>query len=340
MMILAGDIGGTKTHLALFRVEREQLIQVRQEIFPSKAYAGLEEVIQKFLLKSEGSIESACFGVAGPVIKGRCETTNLPWVVDAEQIGKQFGIPSVVLLNDLEATAYGALGLTEKEYCIINQGQTDLQGNRVVIAAGTGLGEAILFWDGLGFRASASEGGHTDFAPRNPIEINLLEYLLKSFDRVSYERVLSGQGLFSIYRFLRDTGYGEEPPWLSVRLAGEDPAAVISEAALARKADLCVRTLEMFVSIYGAEAGNLALKSMATGGVYIGGGIAPKILNKLLDGTFMKGFLDKGRYVSFMSRIPIWVILNEKTALLGAAKFSLLTSAEKKKWALDVHPDN
>jgi glucokinase len=325
-MILAGDIGGTKTYLALFRAEGGQLIQVRQEIFSSQAYAGLEEVIQKFLLKSEGSIESACFGVAGPVIKGRCETTNLPWVVDAEQIGKQFGIPSVALLNDLEATAYGALGLTEKEYCIINQGRTDIQGNRAVIAAGTGLGEAILFWDGVGFRASASEGGHTDFAPRNSIEINLLEYLLKSFDRVSYERVLSGQGLFDIYRFLRDTGHGVEPPWLSVKLAAGDPAAVISEVALARKADLCVKALEMFVSIYGAEAGNLALKSMATGGVYIGGGIAPKILDALLDGRFLKAFLDKGRYSQLMGQIPVRVILNEKAAILGAARFSLLTS--------------
>jgi len=323
-MILAGDIGGTKTILVLFRVEGDQLIQVQQEIFSSQAFAGLEEVIQKFLLKYEGPIESACFGVAGPVLDGKSKTTNLSWIVDSEKIGKAFGIPKVVLLNDLEATAYGALGLTEKEYYILNQGQTVLQGNRAVIAAGTGLGEAILFWDGLGFRASASEGGHTDFAPRNSIEIGLLEYLLKSFDRVSYERVLSGQGLFNIYRFLRDTGHGEEPAWLSVRLASEDPAAVISEAALARKADLCVKTLEMFVSIYGAEAGNLALKSMSTGGVYIGGGIAPKILNALLDGRFMKSFIDKGRYSTLMGQIPVRVILNENTALLGAARHAFL----------------
>ncbi|MBI5747321.1 MAG: glucokinase [Nitrospirae bacterium] len=324
-MILAGDIGGTKTHLILFRVEGGQLIQIRQEIFPSQAYAGLEEVIQGFLLKSEGAIDSACFGVAGPVMDGKCKTTNLPWIVDSEKIGKVFGIQKVVLLNDLEATAYGALGLAEKEYLILNLGQTVLQGNRAVIAAGTGLGEAILFWDGLGFRTSASEGGHTDFAPRNSIEIRLLEYLLKSFDRVSYERVLSGQGLFNIYRFLRDTGHGEEPPWLSARLSGEDPAAVISDAALSRKADLCVKALEIFVSIYGAEAGNLALKSMATGGVYIGGGIAPKILDALLDGRFMKSFIDKGRYSTLMGQIPVRVILNENTALLGAARFILLT---------------
>ncbi len=319
-MILAGDIGGTKTHLILFRVEGDQLIQVRQEIFSSKIYTGLEEVIQGFLLESEGTIESACFGVAGPVLDGKCKTTNLPWIVDSEKIGKTFSIPKVVLLNDLEATAYGVLGFTEKEYCILNQGRTVLQGNRAVIAAGTGLGEAILFWDGLRFRASASEGGHTDFAPRNSIEIRLLEYLLKSFDRVSYERVLSGQGLFNIYRFLRDTGHGKEPSWISVRLAGEDPAAVISEVALDRKADLCVKALEMFVSIYGAEAGNLALKSMATGGVYIGGGIAPKILDALQDGRFMKSFIDKGRYSQLMGQIPVRVILNEKAALLGAAR--------------------
>lgn len=322
-MILAGDIGGTKTHLALFRDRGQRLITVREEIFPSQDYASLDELIQKFIHHEEsGSIQCACFGVAGPVIHNRCETTNLPWIVDAKQISQRFGIASVLLLNDLQAMAYGALYLTEEEYCVLNQGQLDPQGNRAIIAAGTGLGETILFWNGVEYHASASEGGHADFAPRSPMEIKLLEYLWKRFPRVSYERVLSGPGLVNIYQFLKDTGQGEEPSWLANRLKEEDPAAVITEAALAGTAELCVKAVDLFVSLYGAEAGNLALKALTTGGVYIGGGIAPKMIKKLQDGTFMRSFTDKGRFSSLLSRIPVQVILNEETALLGAASFA------------------
>ncbi len=254
------------------------------------------------------------------MVNNRCETTNLPWVVDAAGLGAAFGISSVTLLNDLEATAHYALDLTDKEYCTLNAGQPESEGNKAVIAAGTGLGEAILFWDGSRYKPSASEGGHSDFAPRNPLEMRLLEYMLNHFPRVSYERVLSGPGLFKIYQFLKETGQGEEPSWLSERLSREDSSAVISEAALTGKSELCVKALDMFVSLYGAEAGNLALKALATGGVYIGGGIAPKILDKLMDGTFMGAFIEKGRYSSLMNRIPVRVIINEKAALLGAAR--------------------
>lgn len=323
-MILAGDIGGTKTILAFFACDEERVVPVNERVFPSKQYGYFIEVLQEFLKDRRPEVRIACFGVAGPVIDGRCEATNLPWTVDAGQISQHFGIASVSLLNDLEATAYGILGFTEKDYSVLNQGQDKLQGNKAIIAAGTGLGEAILLWDGLHYRPSASEGGHVDFAPRNSIEIKLLEYLLKQYTRVSYERILSGPGLFNIYRFLKDMGYGQEPSWLSEMLEKEDPGAVISEMAFAGKADLCVRALDLFVSIYGAEAGNLALKVMATGGVYVGGGIAPKILEKLLNGTFMKAFLDKGRFSSFMKSIPIRVILNDKTALLGAARYACL----------------
>ncbi|MBI3610232.1 MAG: glucokinase [Nitrospirae bacterium] len=332
-MILAGDIGGTKTLLALFRGQGEGPISVRRQIFLSRTYSGLEEILQEWLPGQPPSIRIACFGVAGPVIQGRTETTNLPWVVDADRIRQRFGIPSVVLLNDLEATAYGVLGLSEKEFRVLNPGRPVSQGNRAVIAAGTGLGEAVLFWDGAEYRAMASEGGHADFAPRNPIEIRLLEYLLKPFGRVSYERVLSGPGLLNIYRFLKETGYGKEPERLAARFEKEDPGTVITEEALAETAPLCVKTLDLFISLYGAEAGNLALKVFATGGVYIGGGIAPKIVRKLVEGAFMKAFVDKGRYSSLMDRIPVRIILNEETGLLGAARFGLrrLTSAGKKE---------
>lgn len=324
MMILAGDIGGTKTILALFTIDGERIVLLDEQVFPSQRYKDFLDVLQEFLRGRRYPVQHACFGVAGPVINGRCEATNLPWIVDADQISKKIGIPSVWLLNDLEATAYGALSLTEKEYCTLNQGQTDLKGNRGVIAAGTGLGEAILFWDGTKYVVSASEGGHTDFAPRNPFEIKLLEYLMKSFGRVSYERVLSGPGLLNIYQFLRDSGHGKEPLWLSERLEREDPSALISEIALSGKVDLCVKALDLFVSVYGAEAGNQALRIMAIGGIYIGGGIAPKILDKLLDGTFMKAFAEKGRFSSFMTSIPVRVILNEKTALIGAARYACI----------------
>jgi glucokinase len=331
MIILAGDIGGTKTLLALFSKEKEGMSPLREEVFPSRHYHDFGDVLKEFLKEEHGPIERACFGVAGPVLGGRCETTNLPWVVDAGEISRDFGIASVTLLNDLEATAYGTMTLTEKDYFILNEGEKqgahpegEGRGNRAIISAGTGLGEAIIFWNGSRYEPSASEGGHADFAPRNHLQVQLLEYLWKQYPSISYERVLSGPGLLNIYHFLRESGQGAEPPWLSKRLSTEDPSAVISETALNGTADLCVKALDLFVSIYGAEAGNLALKALATGGIYVGGGIAPKILQKLRDGTFIKTFIDKGRFSSFMSRIPVWVLLDEKTALRGAAYYAFI----------------
>jgi glucokinase len=319
-MILAGDIGGTNTHLALFRKTNGRLTRVRGKIFPSREYDGLEAVIRTFLQTKTLAIDGACFGVAGPVARGRVQTTNLPWIVEADLLRRNFRIPVVRLLNDLEAMAYGTLGLRAREFRVLNPGKADRNGNRAVIAAGTGLGEAVLFRNGGGYRASASEGGHTDFGPRNPTEIALLEYLLKRFKHVSYERLVSGPGLRNIFQFLEDTGRAKVPGWLTEKMASGDPSAVITETARTGRSEICVKTVELFVSVYGAEAGNLALKALATGGVLLGGGIAPRMIPNLLDGTFMKAFVDKGRYAALLRSIPVRIILNETVGLLGAAR--------------------
>ena len=323
-MILAGDIGGTKTNLAFISVEEGQLTVVTQESFPSRNYPSLEAVIREFIRGTSVRDKRAAFGVAGPVIDDRCEATNLPWVIDAKLLEGSLGLERASVINDLEATAHGIPALKPDELSVLNEGQPHVRGNIALIAAGTGLGEAILLWDRQGYRALASEGGHADLAPRNPMEIELLQYLLKKFHRVSYERVLSGPGIFNIYSFLKDAGYGKEPEWLAERFQGKDPAPVIAEAAKQGECELCTKTLHLFVSLYGAEAGNLALKALATGGVYIGGGIAPKILDQLRDGTFMVAFTDKGRLSPVLKDMPVQVILNDKTALLGAARYAAL----------------
>jgi glucokinase len=240
--------------------------------------------------------------------------------VDGSELADRTGIASVEIINDLEAKGHGIALLGEDDFAVLNKGAREEEGNAGLIAAGTGLGEAGLKWEGEGYWPLAMEGGHADFAPRNALEVDLLLYLLKEFEHVSYERVLSGAGLYNIYRFLRDTGRGKEPAWLTDLMNQGDPSQVVSEKALEGKSDLCVEALDLFVSLYGAEAGNLALKVMATGGLYIGGGIAPKIVQKLKDGTFMKAFVAKGRMRSLLEAIPVRVILNDKTALMGAAR--------------------
>ena len=323
-MILAGDIGGTNTRLAFFTVEENRLISVIEETFPSRIHSGLAEIVEQFLSAHKLSPAIACFGIAGPVKNGRGETTNLPWIVDARLLINELRIPTVLLINDLEATAYGVTILEPTELAVLNTGAPDAVGNAAVIAAGTGLGEAGLYWDGQRYHPFATEGGHTDFAPRSPLELELLRFLLAKFERVSYERVLSGPGLVNIYQFLRETGRGDEPAWLAEELRLHDPAAVITQAALAERSALCTQALDLFVSIYGAEAGNLALKMMATGGVFIGGGIAPKILPKLMTPTFMQAFLTKGRMRPVLEATPVRVILHGQTALWGAARCAVL----------------
>ena len=332
-VILAGDVGGTKTNLACFAVQDETLTPVVERSVPSANYSSLETILQELMKDHTLNFTGACFGVAGPVVDGRLQATNLPWIVDVKALQRTLKLETVGLINDLEATAYGIEILPEKAFVTLHTGQPSPHGNRAVIAAGTGLGEGMLLWEGQRFRAIASEGGHADFAPRNPLEIELFRFLLGRFGRVSYERVLSGPGLVNIYRFLKETGRGEEPAWLTEQLTSDDPAAVISENALAGRSDLCVKSLDLFVSIYGAEAGNLALKVMASGGVYVGGGIAPKVLQKLKGGTFMKAFTDKGRLSPFLSQIHVRVILEERAALYGAAHYGLSLAAGSKQVA-------
>jgi len=318
-MILAGDIGGTKTTLAFFDDTGEQLNIIAEQRFASRKHANLGEVLGKFTAAHKLSVDQACFGIAGPVRNGHCTATNLPWVVDARNLAKDLGLEFVELINDLEATAYGIAVLGADDFAILNRGAGNSAGNAAIIAAGTGLGEAGFFWDGKQHYPFACEGGHGDFAPRNELEIDFLRFLLTRFERVGYERVLSGSGLYNIYQFIRDTGRGEEPAWLAEDLKHKDPSAVISKTAMEGRSELCARALDLFVSLYGAEAGNLALKIMATGGIYIGGGIAPKIIDSLTAGTFMQAFFSKDRMQALLEAIPVRVILNEKAALLGAA---------------------
>jgi len=320
-MILAGDIGGTKTNLGLYEIENGALLPHHLQSFPSRHYTGLEIIVQEFLSTAKGPLAAACFGVAGPVIEGRSVTPNLPCVVDAHQLAQMLNLKSVALINDLEATGYGVAELQSEEMVCLNEGEKT-QGNAALVAAGTGLGIAGMFWDGNRHLPSASEGGHMDFAPRNQLEIELLQYLLAQYGRVSVERVVSGPGLFNIYRFLRSAGYAVESAAIAERLAHEDPSAVIAGAALAGQCELCIKALDMFTEIYGATTGNVALLLKATGGVYVGGGIAPKIIEKLKGGAFIKAFAQKGRLSPLIAAIPVRVILNDKTALRGAARFA------------------
>ena len=318
-MVLAGDVGGTKTALALFDHRAGALVLDREVELPSREFPTLEDAVARFLASPRRpAIDAACFGVAGPVVDGRSVTTNLPWHVDEASLRARIPAERVRLLNDLEATGYGVLALPPAAFEPLQPG-TRRRGNMALIAAGTGLGEALLVWNGERHLVVASEGGHADFAPRTDLEIELLRFLRKEFGRVSCERVLSGPGLFGIYRFLRDSGEAPEPSWLGDRIASGDPSAVVSEVGLAGGHPLCVQALDLFSAIYGAEAGNLALKALAVGGVYLGGGIAPKIRAKLADGSFVAAFCDKGRFTELMASIPVSVVLEPRAALLGAA---------------------
>jgi glucokinase len=323
-MILAGDIGGTHARLALFESDRGKLKEIVGETFPSRHYKTLEEIVAMFVANHPAKIEHACFGIAGPVRDGRSETPNLAWVVDARQLAMAAGIPTLRLINDLEANAFGVATLSEKDFSVLNPGAPDASGNQAVISAGTGLGEAGLYWDGKYHRAFASEGGHCDFAPRDDVEGELARWLHQQFGHASWERVLSGPGLYNIYKFLRDSGRGQEAKWFTEETAHADASAVISRAAMENRSELCVNALDMFVSFYAAEAGNLALKVMAVGGVFLGGGIAPKIASKLKQPAFMKSFAAKGRMSAMLEGIPISIILNDLTALQGAARCAAL----------------
>jgi len=321
-MLLAGDIGGTKTNLALFSPE-EGIIPLAQATFKSADYADLRSVIAQFLADTGSSIDNAVFGVAGPVVRGQAEATNLPWVVSEMVLKEALGFRSVKLLNDLEATAYGVPNLPAEDLFVLHEAAPG-SGSKVVIAPGTGLGEAVLCQQEGRYHVIPSEGGHVDFAPTSLLEIRLLRYLMGKFGHVSYERVCSGKGLPNIYAFLKKQGFAEELPGMKAALRKSvDPTPIIVQKAMAGECELSIATLNTFVSILGSEAGNLALKVMATGGVYLGGGIPPKILAKLKDGTFMASFVNKGRFADLLAHIPVYVILNDKTALFGAACYGL-----------------
>jgi glucokinase len=327
-MILAGDVGGTKVHLALYNFAQGKLQPVRDQRFPAQQYDGLEKIVLEFLAGGKEKITAACFGCPGPVRDNRLKLTNLPWTLDGRQLAKDLNIEHVFLINDLEANGYGIPELAPEKIFTLHAGDASAVGHRALVSAGTGLGEAVLIWNGLIHQPIPSEGGHADFAARNDIEIELLNYLRTTLKgRVSWERVVSGMGLKNVYAFLRDIKKLDEPAWLKDRMAKEDPNAVIGECGEkqpgeAGYSELCATALEMLVSAYGAEAGNLALKVLAAGGVYLGGGVAPKILHKMQDGAFMKAFLDKGRMSPLLESFPVRIILDEGCALLGAAAYA------------------
>lgn len=319
-VILAGDVGGTKTHLGIFRVDGQSIALVRDQLYRTLDFKRLADACLDFLGRGSEKLDAACFGVPGPVIESQAHATNVPWEMHEDKLKEALnGIP-VRLINDLGATAYGVIHLEAPRIRVLQKGEYRLHdGGIAVIAAGTGLGEAALVHHGGRFHAVASEGGHCDFAPLNDEQVELWKFLRDEFGHVSVERVLSGPGLVNIYRFVRARSSNAEPDWLRAMIQGHDAAEAVSEAALDGRDPECVHAMEMFVDIYGAEAGNLALKVLATGGVYLGGGIAPKIIRALTDGRFIRSFRNKGRLGAMLGRIEVRVSLDENAALLGAA---------------------
>ncbi len=320
-MILAADVGATNTRLGLFELFNGKLQSRLVRNFRNRDYTGLDASLKEFL-GTATRVDSACFGVAGPVVDGKAELTNCGWVVDRDKLTAQLGIARVSLLNDMEATGYGIGQLGDQDVLVLNSGVPDAASAAALIAAGTGLGEAVLHGRGPLRVPLPGEAGHADFAPNNELETELLRYLRERFHHVSWDRVLSGPGLLLIYEFLRDTGRAKEQPAIADQIRTSDPGATISRAALAGNCQLCSHALDMFVAIYGAESGNLALRALARAGVYIAGGIAPKIRQRILDGKFMQAFRDKGRMRPLVESMPVYLILTEHTALVGAAAFA------------------
>jgi len=318
-IVLAGDVGGTKTNLGLFQRAEVRPVPIAVEAYSSHSAPELEDLVAKFLAVHPVDVSAACFGIAGPVIDGTARTTNLPWFVSEQAIRDRFTWSKVRLINDLVATARSVTVLQKHELYAVNEGEARAGGAIGIMAPGTGLGVALMAFHNGRAMPLSSEGGHADFAPRSPVEIDLLRHLLEKMPHVSVERVASGPGLFTIYSWLKEYRGNEEPLWLSERLSAEDPSAVVSQVGLAGKDPVCGEALGVFVSIIGAAAGNLALTGMTTGGMYLGGGICPKILPKLDEETFMAAFTAKGRFSDLLRTIPVKVILNDKAALLGAA---------------------
>jgi len=323
-VILAGDVGGTKTLLAIYEADQESYRCIKKQRYASADYQTFTGLLAAFLGDVEGlQVTAACIGVAGPIVNGDCVTTNLPWVLTRQAISEQLGAQQVCLLNDLEATAWGVLDLPEQHFVELNPDAQYQSGNSAVVAAGTGLGEAIIAWDGAAHHVIATEGGHTDFAPTNEQEIALLQFMMKKHpEHVSSERLISGEGLINIYQFLKTLNYAEALPQTEQQMAERDPAAVIGEVGIEGGDVLCVDALTLFCRLYGAESGNLALKCLPYAGIYLAGGIGAKILPFLKNGEFMQGFLAKGRYRSILQKISIKVCTNPEVALLGALSYA------------------
>jgi len=322
-MLLAGDIGGTKTILALYKRKQTDWVCYKKEIFASADYDSFAKLLDCFLSAETDQLQSICIGVAGPVVDGDCITTNLPWVLKRKDISRQTGADYVCLLNDLEATAWGVMELPESDFVELNRQAKKSVGNLAVLAAGTGLGEALVIWSDEKHHVVATEGGHTDFAPRNELEIGLLRYLIELYpEHVSNERVICGQGLINIYQYLKSIQYAQVDDDDENRMKQEDPAAVISDKGMNPKNEQCAKALEMFCEIYGAEAGNLALKCLPKGGIVLAGGIAAKILPSMQKGGFMRGYLSKGRYKTVLQDVSVKVCLNPEVGLLGAVSIA------------------
>lgn len=320
---LVGDIGGTKTTLAITNADGSPRDFVVKQSFPSKDFKSLEEMISLFLFGKEEKLSRASFGIAGPIINGKVKATNLPWSISEQNLSQVFNMP-VSLINDLSATAHAVPFLLEEDIITLNKGNPIKNGSLAVIAPGTGLGEAFLVWDGKRYRPFPSEGGHSDFAPVGTLQVQLLVYLQNKYSHVSYERLSSGKGLPNIYSFLKEERVIEEPDWLRQQLEEvPDQTPVISKAALEGKAEIAIKTMQLFTKILAAEAGNLALKVLSNGGLYLGGGIPPKILPFLRNEIFLAAFQNKGRFSSFLQNVPIHVIRNPETALIGAACHAL-----------------
>src|ERR1700674_2253749 len=327
-MILAGEIGATRTRLAAFETEGNKLQKVVEKIYMSQEERNLPEIIVGFIRTEGIPVHNACFGVAGPVRGGQSKISNLSWVIDAKELATLLKLKSVGLINDLEAFAYGIDALESKDFITLSEGSEDAEGNRAVISARTGLGVAGLFWDGNRHHPFACEGGHSNFAPSDNLEIELLQYLQKKYGRVSCERVLSGPGIKNIYDFLRDTRKFEEPDWLREQLShAQDAPALISQLALEDKAAICEQTLAIFVAIYGSQTGDCALNYMSTGGIFIGGSIAAKIVPKMKDPIFLRAFLAKGRMEPLLREMPVKIVINDDSGIMGAALYTLIRKA-------------
>ncbi|GCE30656.1 glucokinase [Dictyobacter alpinus] len=334
-MLLAGDIGGTKTNLALYASKDDLRTPLREAKLPSAQYATLAALVHDFIKQvdlSDIKIERAVFGVAGPVVAGKAKITNLPWRMEEKQLEQTLNIPSVTLLNDLAAMATAIPLLRSTDLHILNAGKPASHGTLAVVSPGTGLGEATLTWDGAHYRVHPSEGGHVDFAPTNAFEIGMLIYLLERMPHVSYEHVCSGIGLPNIYAYVKTSGMFDEPAWLRDKMAQtKDITPLIVQGAMGTSTDglagsheqepICVATVKAFASILGAEAGNMALKTLATGGIYLGGGLPPRMLPFLEDPEFLRAFTSKGRFAEMLKDFPIYVVLNSKVGLIGAASF-------------------